>query len=77
MLTSCLNIPWLLMLPLPEPWLATARFKRFDLKEVVAKDSALYVYLPERVMSFAGQIEKTNKTPFGKGGLVAYHTDTD
>ena len=77
MLTSCMNIPWLLMLPLPEPWLATACFKRFDLKEAVVKDSTLYVYLPEQVMSFAGQIEKTNKTPFGKGGLVAYYTDTD
>lgn len=60
-----------------QAWLSTARFKRFDLKEAVVKDSALYVYLPEQVMSFSGQIEKTNKTPFGKGGLVAYHTDTD
>jgi len=60
-----------------QAWLSTARFKRFDLKEAVTKDSTLYVYLPEQVMSFTGQIEKTNKTPFGKGELVAYHTDTD
>ena len=58
-------------------WLSTARFHRFDLKEVVEKDTTLYTYFPEEVMTFSGKIEKKTKRPLKGGQLVAYHTIND
>ena len=58
-------------------WLSTARFQRFNLKEALAKDTALYAYTPEQVLSFSGKIEKKNTRPLKGGQLVAYHTTND
>ena len=58
-------------------WLSTARFHRFNLTEALTKDTALYVYVPEQVMSFSGKIEKKSKNPLKGGQLVAYHTIND
>lgn len=58
-------------------WLSTARFHRFNLTEVLKKDTTLYVYSPEQVMYFSGKIEKKNGHPMKNGELVAYHTSND
>ena len=60
-----------------QAWLSTTSFHRFDLKDAIAKDTALYTYLPEEVMSFSGKIEKKTKRPLKGGQLVAYHTVND
>lgn len=60
-----------------QAWLSTANFHRFDLKDAIAKDTTLYTYLPEEVMSFSGKIEKKTKRPLKGGQLVAYHTIND
>lgn len=58
-------------------WLSTARFHRFDLKEALEKDSAVYTHLPEQVMTFSGKIEKKNERPLKNGQLVVYRTIND
>ena len=58
-------------------WLSTAKFKRFKLADALQKDTAMYVYAPEQVLSFSGKIEKTSKRPLKGGQLVAYHTEKD
>ena len=58
-------------------WLSTARFQRFNLTETLAKDTALYVYLPEQVMTFSGKIDKKSGHPMKDGQLVVYHTTND
>lgn len=58
-------------------WLSTTRFHRFNLTEALAKDTTLYVYTPEQVMSFSGKIEKKSGYPMKDGQLVAYHTTND
>ena len=58
-------------------WLSTAKFQRFNLKEALAKDTAIYVHTPEEVMTFSGKIEKMNSHPMKEGQLVAYHTSSD
>ena len=60
-----------------QAWLSTASFQRFDLRDAIAKDTALYTYLPEEVMSFSGKIEKKSRRPLKGGQLVAYHTVND
>ena len=60
-----------------QAWLSTASFHRFDLKDAIAKDTALYTYLPEEVMSFSGKVEKKSRRPLKGGQLVAYHTVND
>ena len=58
-------------------WLSTAKFQRFKLADALQKDTAMYVYAPEQVLSFSGKIEKTSKRPLKGGQLVAYHTEKD
>lgn len=60
-----------------QAWLATSRFHRFNLKEVLAKDTLVYVYSPEQVMTFGGRIDKKNGRPLKGGQLVAYHKTND
>ena len=57
-------------------WLGTASFKRFDIGDVVARDSSVYTYMPDAVMYFEGKVETPSKKPFNKGMLVAYNTET-
>lgn len=58
-------------------WLKTVTFKRFLLKEAVEKKSLLYTHMPEKVLSFSGQVLNEAKRPFKKGTLLAYNTETD
>jgi len=58
-------------------WLSTARFQRFGLTEALIKDTALYAYLPEQVMTFSGKIDKKSGHPMKDGQLVVYHTTND
>jgi len=60
-----------------QAWLSTASFQRFDLKDAIARDTTLYIHLPEEVMSFSGKIEKKSKCPLKGGQLVAYHIIND
>lgn len=58
-------------------WLSTATFKRFTLKDAVAKGTDIYTYTPEEVLAFTGWIEKKTLRPMANGQLVAYHTEND
>lgn len=58
-------------------WIGTVRFKRFNLKEAIQKDTAIYVYQPEMVLNFEGWAENDSKKPFKGGTLVAYNTEND
>ena len=58
-------------------WLATATFKRFNLRDALSKCTDIYTYLPEDVLSFTGWIEKKTLRPMANGQLVAYHTEND
>lgn len=58
-------------------WLGTAKFKRFEIGEAVARDSSIYSYMPESVMYFTGKVETPSRKPFSKGMLMAYNTETN
>ena len=58
-------------------WLSTAKLQRFNLAEALAKDTALYAYAPEQMLTFSGKIEKKSGHPMRDGQLVAYHTIND
>ena len=58
-------------------WLSTTKFQRFNLAEVIEKDSAIYTHLPEQVMTFSGKIDKKSGHPMRDGQLVVYHTTND
>ena len=58
-------------------WLATARFKRFNLKDVIEKDTMMYTHLPEMALAFSGKIDKRNGHPMKDGSLVGYQTSND
>ncbi len=58
-------------------WLATARFRRFRLKDVTElNDSAIYTYMPETVMELNGTARRYEKYPVKKGSIVAYNGDS-
>lgn len=59
-----------------QAWLGTATFRRFCLADAMAKDTAMYVRMPETNMTFSGvvQNEERVRRPFGRGTLVAYNT---
>ena len=58
-------------------WLGTAKFKRCEIGEAVARDSSIYSYMPESVMYFTGKVETPSRKPFTKGMLMAYNTETN
>lgn len=58
-------------------WISTAKFKRFQLAEVLAKDTAIYTHLPEEVMSFGGCVKMLSKRSFKEGVVLAYHDKTN
>lgn len=60
-----------------QAWLATASFKRFNIKEAIEKGESIYAFQPEQVMHFSGWIEQKNKRPMHGGTLIAYHTKKD
>ena len=62
-----------------QAWLGTATFKRFCLSDAIAKDTAMYVYMPESNMTIGGIVQTDERIPraFGKGNLVAYNTSNN
>lgn len=62
-----------------QAWLGTATFKRFCLSDAIAKDTAMYVYMPESNMTIGGIVQTDERIPraFGSGVLVAYNTSND
>lgn len=58
-------------------WMQTATFKRFSLKEALAKDTLIYRYMPETAMTFSGVAKDDYKLPLKKSTLVAYNTTND
>lgn len=60
-----------------QAWLCSAHLKRFLLKDLIEKDTAIYVHTPEQVMSFQGTIQTQRYHPFRNGTLVGYHTGND
>ena len=57
-------------------WLATARFTRFSLQEVL-RGNFRYRYPFEDKMFFGGSVSRENGKPLVGGTLVAYNTATD
>ncbi len=57
-----------------QAWLGTAKFSRFNIKDAMAKDTAMYVYMPEETMTIEGNVETENHTVFRGGTLVVYNT---
>lgn len=56
-----------------EAWLSTARFSRFAVRDAVAKDTAMYVRMPEMNMVIHGGVDKVYSNTSG-AALVAYNT---
>lgn len=60
-----------------QAWLASAKFCRFDIREALAKDTAIYRYMPEMKMTISGEVTTTNNAVFRCGMLVAYNTNNN
>lgn len=39
-----------------QTWLSTARFIRFAIRDAMAKDTSMYVYMPEMNMTIQGKV---------------------
>lgn len=57
-------------------WLSTARFSRFAIRDAIAKDTALYVYMPEMNMTIHGEVSAVYSNAPG-ASLVAYNTESN
>ena len=58
-------------------WIGTASFIRFNLKEAIANNTAIYRHLPEDVIVFNGTVTRPSQKVFGEGTIVAYNTETN
>lgn len=59
-----------------QAWLSTARFSRFAIRDAIAKDTALYVYMPEMNMTIHGEVSAVySNAP--DASLVAYNTESN
>lgn len=56
-----------------QAWLSTAKFSRFAIRDVIAKDTAIYVYMPEMNMTIHGEVSEALSNISGTA-LVAYNT---
>lgn len=56
-----------------QDWLSTAKFSRFAIRDAIAKDTALYVYMPEMNMTIHGEVSAVYSNASG-ASLVAYNT---
>lgn len=54
-------------------WLSTISFKRFAVKDVVARMDSTYRYMPETVMSFSGKVDDEWRYSMKKGAVIAYN----
>ena len=59
-----------------QAWLSTARFSRFAIRDAIAKDTALYVYMPEMNMTIHGEVSAVYSNAPG-ASLVAYNTESN
>ena len=60
-----------------QAWLNTATFKRFSLCDAIARDTAMYVCMPETNMTMTGSVSTENRATFRNGTLVAYNTSNN
>lgn len=59
-----------------QAWLSTARFSRFAIRDAIAKDTALYVYMPEMNMTIHGEVSEAYSNTPG-AALVVYNTSNN
>lgn len=59
-----------------QDWLSTARFSRFAIRDAIAKDTALYIYMPEMNMTIHGEVSAVYSNASG-ASLVAYNTESN
>lgn len=59
-----------------QDWLSTAKFSRFAIRDAIAKDTALYVYMPEMNMTIHGEVSAVYSNAPG-ASLVAYNTESN
>lgn len=59
-----------------QDWLSTAKFSRFAICDAIAKDTALYVYMPEMNMTIHGEVSAVYSNASG-ASLVAYNTESN
>lgn len=59
-----------------QDWLSTAKFSRFPIRDAIAKDTALYVYMPEMNMTIHGEVSAVYSNASG-ASLVAYNTESN
>lgn len=59
-----------------QDWLFTAKFSRFAIRDAIAKDTALYVYMPEMNMTIHGEVSAVYSNAPG-ASLVAYNTESN
>lgn len=60
-----------------QAWLNTATFKRFSLPDAIAKDTAMYMYMPETNMTMSGCVSTEYRATFRNGTLLAYNTSNN
>ena len=59
-----------------QDWLSTAKFSRFAIRDAIAKDTALCVYMPEMNMTIHGEVSAVYSNASG-ASLVAYNTESN
>ena len=59
-----------------QAWLSTARFSRFAIRDAIAKDTAMYVYMPEMNMTIHGEVSEAYSNTPG-ASLVTYNTSNN
>ena len=59
-----------------QDWLSTVKFSRFAIRDAIAKDTALYVYMPEMDMTIHGEVSAVYSNASG-ASLVAYNTESN
>lgn len=59
-----------------QDWLSTAKFSRFAIRDAIAKDTALYVYMPEMNMTIYGEVSAVYSNA-SSASLVAYNTESN
>lgn len=56
-----------------QTWLSTARFIRFAIRDAMAKDTSMYVYMPEMNMTIQGKVSSVCSNA-ACHALLAYNT---
>lgn len=59
-----------------QSWLSTAKFSRFAIRDAIAKDTAMYVYMPEMNMTIHGEVSEAYSNTPG-AALVVYNTSNN